>query len=141
MEKPDCDGDCLWCESSFGPASCYSKQQADFLPTGFFKCRKHKEDEVPALIAKSGEPGPPTPGPTPGPGASCSGATDRKACRHQKGCVWCEGSFGPASCYDEVRIGSAYMHTNLAGGRAGISPLLLLLHLALILTCPCCVPA
>lgn len=30
-------------------------------------------------------------------------AMDKKACGKEKGCLWCEGSFGPASCYDEVR--------------------------------------
>jgi len=29
-------------------------------------------------------------------------ALDKKSCGKEKGCLWCEGSFGPASCYDEV---------------------------------------
>jgi len=56
-----------------------------------------------AAPAPVGYPGPPYPGP-PAPGASCSVATKEKPCLHQKGCVWCVGSFGPfptGSCYDK----------------------------------------
>jgi hypothetical protein len=66
------------------------------LPPRFFTCKETDEDESATTIAAA-----PTPGP--GPGSSCSGSTDRKACRKVEGCVWCEGSFGPGSCYSEVR--------------------------------------
>lgn len=55
-----------------------------------------KEDDA----APPGPPGPP--GPTPGPpGPNCSGATEEKGCFKTKGCVWCDGSFGPGSCYSK----------------------------------------
>lgn len=31
-------------------------------------------------------------------------AMDKKACGKEKGCLWCEGGFGPGSCYDEVGV-------------------------------------
>jgi len=67
------------------------QSQAKFLPKQFYKCKKPKK----AVAAA------PTPGPQ--PGAGCSMAMDKKSCGKEKGCLWCEGSFGPASCYDKVR--------------------------------------
>ena len=72
--------------------------QAKFLPKQFYKCKKPKAAASLEQIATAD----PNPGPGPTPGAGCSMATEKKACGKEKGCVWCEGSFGPGSCYDEV---------------------------------------
>jgi hypothetical protein len=61
-------------------------------------CCSHLKPSNVALLTAGPEPGPP--GPT--PGAGCSSAMDKKGCGKEKGCVWCEGSFGPGSCYEEV---------------------------------------
>jgi hypothetical protein len=73
--------------------------QAKFLPKQFFKCKKPKKvvSMVQPAAAAASEPNP-----EPTPGAGCSSATDKKGCGEEEGCVWCEGSFGPSSCYDEV---------------------------------------
>jgi hypothetical protein len=67
--------------------------QAKLLPKQLYKCKKPK----PAAAAAAADPNP-----EPTPGAGCSSAMDKKGCGKEKGCVWCEGSFGPGSCYDEV---------------------------------------
>eukprot|EP00882_Tetradesmus_deserticola_P001643 GHRQ01001770.1.p1 GENE.GHRQ01001770.1~~GHRQ01001770.1.p1 ORF type:complete len:218 (+),score=29.96 GHRQ01001770.1:110-763(+) len=83
--EAECSGNeqCAWC-SGFLSASCFSKDQAHMLPSRFYTC-KETDQQVPAAA----------------PGSTCSGPTDRKACRRGKGCVWCEGSFGRGSCYSE----------------------------------------
>lgn len=87
---------CAWCDGLLG-ASCFSKDQAQMLPPRFYTCKETGKDSLAAPDDESAA----APGPGPGPGASCSGPTDRKACRKVAGCVWCEGSFGPGSCYSE----------------------------------------
>jgi hypothetical protein len=68
------------------------------LPPRFYTCKETGQDKLAAAA-------PAAPAPGPGPGMGCSGPTDKKACRKVKGCVWCEGSFGPGSCYSEVSRG------------------------------------
>lgn len=80
------------------PSLLLLQDQAQMLPPRFYTCKETGKD---SLAAPDDEPAA-APGPGPGPGASCSGPTDRKACRKVAGCVWCEGSFGPGSCYSEV---------------------------------------
>ncbi|KAF6253051.1 hypothetical protein COO60DRAFT_1549354 [Scenedesmus sp. NREL 46B-D3] len=84
---------CAWCNGLLG-ASCFSKDQAQMLPPGFYTCKETGEKILAAALAAA-------PAHGSEPGSSCSGPTDRKACRKNKGCVWCEGSFGPSSCYSE----------------------------------------
>jgi hypothetical protein len=79
---------------------CCLQDQAKFLPAQFFKCSKPKHASK-AVDSTAAAPAA-APAPGPGPGMGCSGPTDKKACRKSKGCVWCEGSFGPGSCYSEV---------------------------------------
>ena len=73
------------------------QSQAKFLPKQFFKCKKPKKVVSLPQPATAADPNP-----EPTPGAACSGATDKKGCGEEKGCLWCEGSFGPGSCCDEV---------------------------------------
>jgi hypothetical protein len=81
------------------------QSEAKFLPKEFFKCKELK----PTAAAVAAEP-------NPGPGAGCSMAVDKKACGKEKGCLWCEGGFGPGSCYDEVGL----CVTRCWGGRGGL---------------------
>jgi hypothetical protein len=55
--------------------------------------------------------------------ASCRDNKDKKSCRHSKSvCSWCEGSYGPAMCLEEVRARGVRTGRRFGHGQCWLLP-------------------
>ncbi|GBF90786.1 hypothetical protein Rsub_03087 [Raphidocelis subcapitata] len=112
-DKKDCKHSpdkCVWCTGMFGQDSCYSEDQAKFLPSAFFKCSKPPSEMAAALQELMQD------GLADLEGKKkkddddkkedCKDIKERKACRKSKSvCSWCENKFAPGApmCADEAQ--------------------------------------
>eukprot|EP00756_Hemistasia_phaeocysticola_P063609 Hpha_TRINITY_DN7084_c0_g1::TRINITY_DN7084_c0_g1_i1::g.22922::m.22922 len=97
------DSRCVWCNCSASPSSCWSCADAQGLVPSNYHCDKGvvpgSSNGTCGSAPEKKEVKKAVPAVKPQPAADCSDSTTESACNADSGCVWCNCSALPSSCW------------------------------------------